>query len=299
MPYLPEAVESVRAQTFRDFELVVQDGASTDATLEYFGSLDGIPGLDVLSEADGGIGDAYARALRRCRGELVGSIDADNLLEPDALARVVAVFRERPELACLYGAVRTIDADGTVIGTFTPEPFDLVRVMSCELVPPFSTAYFSRRACGDELRVDERMTTCADYELWLRLGCLPIARTTDVLGSTRLSEASMSRRTEEYDVHCANKRAALRRYLDVQPRTALIDALQRRSEAGIWLWAAESVFNVEGRSERFERYVAAAADLVSDAPRLDAARALGREPPPSTTVLEKPPVRRAPWRLRH
>jgi hypothetical protein len=50
----------------------------------------------------------------------------------------------------------------------------------------------SEAVCGDELRFDRTMQTCADYDLWLRLSHLPIGRVDSVLSRTRLSEKSMT-----------------------------------------------------------------------------------------------------------
>src|SRR5262249_24903502 len=87
MPYLRDAPPSAAAQTCRDFELVVQDGASTDGSLELLRSATGLPEVSLVSAPDAGLGDGCNRAIRRCRGDIVGTIDADNLLEPDAVAR--------------------------------------------------------------------------------------------------------------------------------------------------------------------------------------------------------------------
>src|SRR3954470_16079290 len=84
-PHVREAVESVRALTYGNYELVVQDGASTDGTLEYVRSIEGLPAISIVSAADSGIGQGFNRAVQRCRGEIVGSVDADNRLRPDAL----------------------------------------------------------------------------------------------------------------------------------------------------------------------------------------------------------------------
>ena len=112
MPYLPEAIDSLRAQRHRDFELIVQDGGSTDGTLPYLRGISDFP-ISIVSEPDSGIGEARSRAYARCRTDLVGSIDADNLLGPDALSTAVAIFRQHPEAAAVYGAVEMINPDGS------------------------------------------------------------------------------------------------------------------------------------------------------------------------------------------
>lgn len=271
MPYLPQAVESVRAQTFRDFELIVQDACSTDGSLQYLGSVSGLPAIEIVSEKDGGIGDGYNRAVRRCRGALIGSIDSDNLLEPDALEKAAAHFRAHPEWAAFYGASRMIEADRSINSTWTPPEFDAEGLLRCEVVPPFSVSFFSRAICGGELRFDDSLKTCADYDLWLRLSHLPIHVVPEILGSTRLSNKSMTCRPETYDQFCADKLTALRRHLvriGVDPEGDLF----QRSAGGIYAWAAEALLRLEGRSEKFEKYFQLATSLAPEAKPLEAVR---------------------------
>jgi hypothetical protein len=301
MPYLPEAIESVAAQNYRHFELIVQDAESTDGSLELFGHLPGIPHADVVSEPDGGIGDAYNRAVRRSRGDVIGSIDSDNLLEPDALDRVVPFLRRRPELAAVYGGSNMLAPDGEVLYPWMPNEFDLLRLLDCRLVPPFAVSFFSRAVCGAELRFDETLKTCADFDLWLRLSHLPIARMDAVLGGTRLSDASMTRRADTYDQYIVDKSTALARYLDRCAPAHLVDVVREHALAGLHLWAAESVYDIEGeRTEQFERYLRRAisfdpgsgwAARIADLPERRS------EPELESVVPEPEPRPEAPTRL--
>jgi hypothetical protein len=288
MPYLPEALASVRAQTYRHFELVVQDGGSTDGTLAVLDSLAGIPGIHVLSEPDGGVGDAYRRALDRCRGEIVGSIDADNLLEPDALAHVVDAFVAHPDGAAIYGSNRMIDTESAAVSVFVPGDFDLVRLVCCDLVPPFATAFFGRAACGAALRFEPTLRTCADFDLWLRLGHLPIRRIEPVLASTRLSNRSMTRRAETYEQFCRDKLAALAAYFAAERQSPLLAALHRHAVAGVYTWAAESVLDLEGPSERFHGFCEQASAVWPGSERL--ARVVEHVAPAPDPAPEVEPV---------
>src|SRR5262249_38747259 len=120
MPHVREAVESVRALTYRNYELVVQDGASTDGTLEYLESIADLPSIEVASAGDTGIGQGFNRALQRCRGQIVASVDADNRLCSDAFETVLRKFDERPGAAVVYGTCRMIEAEGRVLHSWTP-----------------------------------------------------------------------------------------------------------------------------------------------------------------------------------
>jgi glycosyltransferase involved in cell wall biosynthesis len=261
-------LESLAHQSYRRFELVVQDGGSTDKTLSFLRGVKGIPAVRIASEPDRGIGQASNRALRRCRGEIIGSIDADNQLEPDALMAVLEIFARHPTCAAVYGASKLIDAEGRFQGVFDSGAFDLSRLMRCELVPPFASSFFSRRVCGRELRFDEELESCADYDLWLRIGHLPVVHTTIPLSSTRVSDRSMTRSPHLYEKFCHDKITALERYLGRYDHNPVIEEAHRDAMAGICLWAAESLFDLEGRTHRFNQLFQRAAQLRPGGERL-------------------------------
>jgi glycosyltransferase involved in cell wall biosynthesis len=263
MPYLPDALASVAGQSYRNIELVVQDAESNDETLEAVAVVtNSLSAVEVVSEPDAGIGDAYNRAVARCHGEIVGSIDADNVLLPDAVQQAVEFLGSRPTTAAVYGGSNMLAPDGEILYPWLPDEFDLLRLLACELVPPFAVSFFNRRICGQELRFDPSLRTCADFDLWLRLSELPIERMSSILGGTRLSDASMTRREETYDQYIVDKTDALERFLGRFEPSALIDSARARSLAGLHFWSAESIWDIAGaRNDRFERYLARALQL--------------------------------------
>lgn len=92
---LERTLASIRAQTWRDFEVELVDGASTDGTADFVRGLSE-PWLRATSEPDAGIFDAQNRGWRRARGTWCLFLNAgDYLAAPDVLARVFAV--EHPE----------------------------------------------------------------------------------------------------------------------------------------------------------------------------------------------------------
>jgi glycosyltransferase involved in cell wall biosynthesis len=268
MPFVRDAVASLQAQTRGDYELVVQDAVSTDGTAEFLREL-GHRRVKMVSEPDNGLGDAYNRAFLRCRGDIVGTLDSDNLLLPSALEDVDALFRRHRTAVAIYGAVSMIDETGNEVRTFVPEEFSQRALMRCELVPPFSTTFFNRRRVGPDLRGDETLRTGQDFELLLRLSERQIIRTTTVLGATRLSYKSMTRSAENYELFTGEKILALERFIAARP-----DLQSERDDAvaGIYCWAAESVLELEGPGPRFDSFVARAAALTPDHERLERVR---------------------------
>jgi glycosyltransferase involved in cell wall biosynthesis len=264
MPFVREAVASLQRQTRDDFEIVVQDAVSTDGTAEFLRELSDAR-VKMVSEPDDGLGDAYNRAFPRCRGDIVGTLDSDNLLLPNALEDVDELFRRHRKAVAIYGAVNMIDETGKEVRTFVPAEFDQRALMRCELVPPFSTTFFNRRRVGADLRGDETLKTGQDFELLLRLSAGEVIRTTTVLGATRLSYKSMTRSAENYELFTDEKILALERFIAARPH---LQPLREEAIAGIYCWAAESILELEGPGPRFDSFVARAAALTPDHERL-------------------------------
>jgi glycosyltransferase involved in cell wall biosynthesis len=98
--YLREAIESIFNQTYRPLEVIVADDGSTDRTPNIVGSYR----EQIVSLRQANAGPAAARNLgvSAARGEFVAFLDADDLWHPEKLARQMARFAARPELAlCL------------------------------------------------------------------------------------------------------------------------------------------------------------------------------------------------------
>ena len=103
---LPATLESIRAQRFRDFEVVFADDAGTDgsvALLERFCADSGLPCKLLRAEKNGGAAAARNRALDAAEGEYLAFADADDLLDPALLERAVA-------------AAQTADGPADIVG---------------------------------------------------------------------------------------------------------------------------------------------------------------------------------------
>jgi len=98
MPHLKNAMEAVARQTYPNLKLVVQDGNSSDGTLEYLRTLSFFSEIDIDSRPDSGVAQAFSRGLARASGKYVVIISADEMLEPDMISTLVAQHEARSEL---------------------------------------------------------------------------------------------------------------------------------------------------------------------------------------------------------
>ena len=111
--YVAEAVESILAQTFGDFEFIIIDDGSTDgsrAILERYAKQD--DRIRLISRPNTGIVGARNEALGLAKGELIAVMDSDDVALPERLEVQVAYLREHPEVVCLGSKVQCIDEAG-------------------------------------------------------------------------------------------------------------------------------------------------------------------------------------------
>jgi len=131
--FLREAIASILTQTYRDFEVIVVDDASSDDSLSILHSF-GDPRMRIIRHHTN-VGAALSRndALIAARGELIAIMDADDVCAPTRLERQVAFLDVHPEVGLVgCGVYDNIDASGAVLCTsFLPEDEETRATSSC------------------------------------------------------------------------------------------------------------------------------------------------------------------------
>ena len=166
---LPEAIDSVLAQTYRDFELLVVDDGSRDETrsvLKACGSR-----VRVLAQANRGVSAARNLGIRAARGALLAFLDSDDLWQPQKLARQVAFFDRRPEaLICQTEEIWIRRGVRVNPRRRHRKPSGDIFEASLALCLVSPSAVMLRRKLIDTVGFfDENLPACEDYDLWLRV----------------------------------------------------------------------------------------------------------------------------------
>jgi len=169
--YIAASVDSVLAQSYRDFELIVVDDGSADSTASRLAAYG--DSLRCLRQANGGVSQARNTGVRASRGRLVAFLDADDVWLPEKLGKQMGALRDRSDCRACYTAVTVADA--------------MLRPMAVERSPEGGVGALSLLLCGNvvpgsassilcerELFVetggfDPELSLCADWDMWLRL----------------------------------------------------------------------------------------------------------------------------------
>lgn len=172
--FVREAVESIRRQTFEDWELVVVDDGSTDDTPAILDEqADEDERVRVLrNEANRGLTRSLNKGLEACRGRHVARQDADDRSYPTRLERQVAFLEAHDDVGLLGTGYHRVDEDGEVFQR-NRHPTDHAGIRWQLLFHNAfcHTSVLLRRTHLDRLDswYDETLPYSQDYELWTRM----------------------------------------------------------------------------------------------------------------------------------
>lgn len=123
--YLDEAIQSVIAQTFEDWELIVIDDGSTDATTEVAARY--ADRITFIRQANAGACVARNLGLSHASGEYVSFLDSDDRMLPNNLADLIAVLEQKPQVDVAYGWYYWMEADGSPSNRAGPHLHNITR----------------------------------------------------------------------------------------------------------------------------------------------------------------------------
>jgi glycosyltransferase involved in cell wall biosynthesis len=197
--FLPETIDSVRAQTFTDWEMLVVDDGSADETaaiVREYAARD--PRIRLLEQANAGPSAARNRAMAAARGGFFAFLDSDDRWAPAFLAAQLGVFEQYPDTGLVTGN-GIFDGgplDGMPTRPVTPGcPVFTLRDLIIHESSVFIMTVF-RRAVFDTIGgMDETQWTSEDYDFWLRaaIAGFVFRRNPQPLGWYRVRGTSLSR----------------------------------------------------------------------------------------------------------
>lgn len=216
--FLAETLDSLKAQTFTDYELVFWDNCSTDRTPEIAKTFDSrlryFRGETLIP-----LGQARNKALEKVEGEYVAFLDSDDLWEPDKLERQVAVLGEMPDCGMVLSNYKRLNMLSGETDVFAPSAQTHTESFT-DFVLHYGHALSSfliRRTAleGLDHYFDGRLKYAEEYELFIRIAYRwKAVYLAEPLATYRLHNGMatvqlQSRMAEEYDITLDNLRAMI------------------------------------------------------------------------------------------
>jgi glycosyltransferase involved in cell wall biosynthesis len=164
---LRDTLESLQKQEGVVFEVLLQDGGSTDETLEIAKNF---PFVEVISEPDTGLYNAMNRGIARATGDIVGILNSDDFYaDAQVLQDVANAFTQDQDLEAVYGSLKYVDFHDTEkkIRYWKSGPYRRSSWLR-GWMPPHPTFFVRKSVYDTHGGFNEQLRFAADYEFMLR-----------------------------------------------------------------------------------------------------------------------------------
>jgi glycosyltransferase involved in cell wall biosynthesis len=212
--FIEELLQSIRAQTFREIEIVVVDDGSSDATAAIAQRLAETDcRITVHTQPNAGVVSARNAGIDRSTGEYISIVDSDEILPPDRTARMVHVLQRDPTVALVFGDVDIVREDEGIVSRFS----EIYPVMPGDFSEALFSHYCFVPAGAVMFRRDIWQRTgpfwgpgpSSDYLKWIEIGlegrvvALPQLLGTWRLHGDNVSQGRAASRVQQYHDLCA------------------------------------------------------------------------------------------------
>lgn len=188
-PYLKERIDSILAQTFQDFELILMDDKSSDNSRQVLEEYRSLPNVKIVfnEENSGSSFKQWNKGVRLASGEYIWIAESDDAADPMFLATLVPVLDNNPDVALVYAQSHEINSKGDIIGTwlnhtkdldpamwtsdFIIEGNEMIRkyMLHRNCIPNASAVLFRRGKMEAIGMADETFKLNGDWLFWIKL----------------------------------------------------------------------------------------------------------------------------------
>ncbi len=196
-----QAINSVLAQTYKDYEIIVVNDGSQDNTPQVLAQFSDTR-ITAIHQTNQGLSAARNTGIRSARGKYIAFLDDDDLWEPQKLEKQISILEANPNFGLIYSDALFFSDENGLLGSSynqafpTPNLQVLWTLFRYNYIPVLTVVV--RRNCLDEVGLfDETLRSCEDHDLWLRLiEKFPIYFLNEVLARYRNSSNNLSKNQE-------------------------------------------------------------------------------------------------------
>lgn len=169
--YIGDAIESILAQTFSDFEILLVDDGSTDSSADKIRSFSDPRIRLVCNEENLGIPKTRNKGVELARGEYMAMLDSDDRAYPKRLEKQIAFLDNHPEYAQVGSWCRMMDAQGRILEKIKRQPAlsDDIHAQFLFRCAMSNRSIMARTTILQEFGYRNDFPRCQDYELHVRL----------------------------------------------------------------------------------------------------------------------------------
>lgn len=168
--FLEETILSVLNQTYKNIEYIIIDGGSTDGSVNIIKKYESQLTYWV-SEKDNGQSHAINKGFEKCTGDIFAYLNSDDLLEIDAVEKIVNAFIQQPDIAIVYGRCTNIDEHSVAFSKPLGTQVDYLELLKYKMLPKIHqpACFFNKKFLTRVPLIREDLNYVMDYELILWL----------------------------------------------------------------------------------------------------------------------------------
>lgn len=204
--YIKEAIESILNQSFKDFELLIIDDASTDKSVEIIESFHDHRIVLLQKLINSGITDSLNMAIPLSKGKYIARMDADDISFKNRFDLQFHYMENNPDVLVLGAMYKIIGTE--ITNKNLPITYDQVKPVSLMKTPVAHPTVFIRRNVFDtyNLKYDRSLEPAEDFDLWSRvIEFGKVENLPEVLLHYRVHQEQISSLRKEKQIEMANK----------------------------------------------------------------------------------------------
>src|SRR5437773_1851559 len=162
--FISETLESITSQDYPNLEIFVQDGCSTDGTIDILKKTK----VKWISEPDSGMANAANKAANYTNGEFIIFEGGDDLLKPNAIKIMAEVLKNNPNINFVYSDIDIIDHESKPYYHLKGKTFDFDELFIYNFIP--SQSVLLRRKAFEEVGGFDESLIIADWDIRIKMG---------------------------------------------------------------------------------------------------------------------------------
>jgi glycosyltransferase involved in cell wall biosynthesis len=168
--FLERTILSIKNQDYKNIEHIIIDGGSTDNTVEIIKKYEKTYNLKWISEKDKNCSEAYNKGFRMASGQVVCSLDSDDIYPKKTISKVAEIFENNPDIDIVFGDLLIADENDKIISCNKYLDFDRETLLNLGVDFSFP-ATFWRKKVQDKIGLfDEKYLRAGDLDFLFRMG---------------------------------------------------------------------------------------------------------------------------------